>query len=110
MTIDDAMLEAYIKRYGEEEAKRRIEATKEERPPEGNTSLVIFLASDAADNVNGCVFDVVLGRVSIYRDPPEIQHSLIKEGNWTPEELVELMPKTLTKDKVRELPPRPTIF
>jgi hypothetical protein len=30
---------------------------------------------------------------------------LWKDGRWTPEELAGTMPSTLTRDKVRELPP-----
>ena len=69
--------------------------------PEGIATLVVFLASDAADNVNGCIFDVLTGCVGIYRDPPYIEETVWKEGNWTPEELVELLPKTLTAGKIR---------
>ena len=69
-----------------------------------NSPIVVFLASDAADNVNGCVFDsghLGLGGLCIYRDPPEIEATVWKNGIWTPEELVELLPKTLTAGKVR---------
>ncbi len=55
--------------------------------------------------MNGCVFEVWVGRIGIYRDPPEVAQVLWKDGNWTPEELVEQMPRTLTRDKVRDLPP-----
>ena len=41
--------------------------------PEGCTALVVFLASDAADHINGCIFHVSIGEVSIYRDPPYIE-------------------------------------
>jgi hypothetical protein len=67
---------------------------------------VVFLASDAAVNVNGCIFDsghLGSGAISIYRDPPEIEATIWKDGIWTAEELVELLPRTLTSGKIREL-------
>ncbi|MFC1819760.1 SDR family NAD(P)-dependent oxidoreductase [Thermodesulfobacteriota bacterium] len=70
-------------------------------PPEGVSPLVVFLASDAADNINGCIFDTRKGYVGIYRDPPYIEGTIWKDGNWTPEELAEIMPKSLSMGKVR---------
>jgi NAD(P)-dependent dehydrogenase (short-subunit alcohol dehydrogenase family) len=86
---------------GEAERRRTDMLT---RTPEGVTALVVFLSSDYADNVNGCVFNVSSGQVSIYRDPPNIEGTVWKSGNFTPEELVELLPKSLTLGKTRELP------
>ncbi len=102
MTQSPEMMESYRKRFGREEAERRISEREQAVPPEGCSSLVVFLASDAAENVNGCVFDVRMGSVGIYRDPPYVEGTLHKDGNWTPEELVELLPKTLTEGKTAE--------
>ncbi|MFC1862035.1 SDR family NAD(P)-dependent oxidoreductase [Chloroflexota bacterium] len=96
-------VERVARRVGREEAEKML-AAQLKRTPEGCTAIVVFLASDVADNVNGCIFWVRLGEVSIYRDPPYLEQRLWKKGNWTPEELVELLPKTLTRGKVRELP------
>ncbi|MBI2858317.1 MAG: SDR family oxidoreductase, partial [Chloroflexi bacterium] len=94
-------LDMYTRRVGREEAERRVAMAP---PPEGCSPIVVFLASDQAENVNGCIFKVFMGQVGIYRDPPYIEGRLFKNENWTPEELVELLPKTLTAGKVRELP------
>ncbi len=96
-------LEHWTKEFGQEEAERRYAAVIR-RAPDGSTALVVFLASDAADNVNGCIFFVETGQVSIYRDPPRIEGTVWKDGNWTSEELVELLPRTLTAGKSREHP------
>ena len=105
MTISDDMKVAYAKRMGSDEGWEEYKKQRQiESPPEGNSPLVVFLASDAADNVNGCVFEVRKGFVGIYREP-YIERSVIKVENWTPEELVELLPKSVTRDRVRELPP-----
>jgi NAD(P)-dependent dehydrogenase (short-subunit alcohol dehydrogenase family) len=103
--IDNRKFEAWVKQFGEEEAERKRAAST--RPPEANSPLVVFLASGAADNVNGCIFDsghLGPGAISIYRDPPETEATVWKDGIWTPEELIELLPRTLTAGKVRELP------
>lgn len=104
MILDENVKAAWVKSLGAEEAEKREIRYHEEMPPEGTSPLVVFLASDAADNVNGYVFDTMSGRVAMYREPG-IQHTLIKAGNWTPEELVALLPKTITKGMVRERPP-----
>ncbi len=100
--IDDRMFETWVKQFGEKEAERkRAEST---RPPEANSPLVVFLASDAANDVNGCIFDSGhsgSGSISIYHDPPEIAATIWKDGIWTPEELVKLLPRTLTASKIR---------
>jgi NAD(P)-dependent dehydrogenase (short-subunit alcohol dehydrogenase family) len=97
---DDKKFEAWVKESGQREAERkRAENT---RPPEANSPLVVFLASDYAKNINGCVFDSGHsgpGAISIYRDPPEIRATIWKDGIWSPEELVELLPRTLTAGK-----------
>jgi NAD(P)-dependent dehydrogenase (short-subunit alcohol dehydrogenase family) len=99
------LLEIWTKRYGAEEAKRRQNLVLK-RGPEGVSGLVVYLASDAASNVNGCIFNATMGVVGIYRDPPYLEGTVWKDGNFTPEELVELLPKSLTLGKKRELPPR----
>ncbi|MFC2021594.1 SDR family NAD(P)-dependent oxidoreductase [Chloroflexota bacterium] len=96
-------LETRARQVGREEAER-MQAAQLQEAPEGCTALVVFLASDIADNVNGCIFRVKMGEVGIYRDPAYVEERVWKKGNWTPEELVELLPKTLTAGKVRELP------
>jgi NAD(P)-dependent dehydrogenase (short-subunit alcohol dehydrogenase family) len=96
------VLERLTKEVGLKEAKRQVEMMIQNHPPEAVASLVVFLASDAASNVNGCIFYVDAGEVSIYHDPPYKVGTVWKKGLWTPEELVELLPKTLTAEKVRK--------
>ncbi len=109
-TLRPGRVEALAKQFGREEAERLHAEELRTRPsPDVNSPIVVFLASDAADNVNGCIFDIGHagpGGLSIYRDPPYIEATVWKDSIWTPEELVEILPKTLTAGKVRELPPR----
>ncbi len=74
--------------------------------PEDVAALVVYLASEAAGDINGSIFEVWHGHVGIFAEPPPVKQVLWKEGRWTPEELKQLMPETLTKGKTREdLPP-----
>ncbi len=71
--------------------------------PEDVASLVVYLASEQADHINGCVFEVWRGHVGIYTEPPPVQNLLKKEGAWTPEELARAVPMSLTKGRSREI-------
>jgi NAD(P)-dependent dehydrogenase (short-subunit alcohol dehydrogenase family) len=102
---EKGLREAWARMWGEEVAGQRIKQMLELNRPEDIASLVVYLASEAADNINGCVFEVWHGHIGIYHDPPPVEQVLTKEARWTPEELAGAMPSTLTKDKVRELPP-----
>jgi len=105
MVRDKGLREAWTKMWGEELAERRLKQMLELNQPEDVASLVVYLASEKAENINGCVFEVWHGHVGIYVDPPPVEQVLWKNGRWTPEELAATMPGTLTRDKVRELPP-----
>lgn len=105
MAREGGLKEAWARMWGEELAEKRIKLMEEVNRPEDVASLVVYLASEKADNINGCVFEVWHGHIGIYVDPPLVEKVLEKDGRWTPEELAEAMPSTLTKDKVRELPP-----
>lgn len=70
--------------------------------PEDVAALVVYLASESAGDINGCIFEVWHGHVGIFEEPPPVKQVLWKDGRWTPEELRRLMPETLTRGKTRE--------
>ena len=74
----------------------------EERTPAGVAVLVTYLASEQADHINGCVFEVYDGHIGIFEEPPPVKQVLCKEGQFTPEELARIMPQTLTKGRSRD--------
>ncbi len=104
MVENKGLREAWTKMFGEELAEKRLKQMLELNQPEDVASLVVYLASEKADNVNGCVFEVWHGHVGIYTEPVTVEQVLWKNGRFTPEELAETMPGTLTRDKVGELP------
>jgi hypothetical protein len=64
--------------------------------------LVTYLASEAADHINGCVFEVYNGHVGIFENRPPVKQVLWKTRTLDPEELAEAIPQTLTKGRTRE--------
>jgi NAD(P)-dependent dehydrogenase (short-subunit alcohol dehydrogenase family) len=104
MVEGKGLREAWVKMWGSELAERRLKQMLELNQPEDVAGLVVYLASEPANNVNGCVFEVWHGHIGIYVDPPPLEQVLWKDGRWTLEELIEVMPATLTKNKVHELP------
>ncbi len=74
----------------------------EKNRPEDVAALVIYLASEAADHISGCIFEVFNGHVGIYEEPPPVKQVLWKQGHFTPEELARLIPETLTRGRTRE--------
>jgi NAD(P)-dependent dehydrogenase (short-subunit alcohol dehydrogenase family) len=83
-------------------AKVKIKEYEANRP-EDVAALVIFLASEAADSINGCIFEVYKGHVGIFEEPPKVKQVLWKDGYFTPEELAQLIPQTLTRGRSREV-------
>jgi len=67
-------------------------ADPKEIPP-----IVLYLATDQAENVTGRVFGATRGRIALYSEPEEIK-GIYKDGVWTLEELMKLFPKTLGQD------------
>jgi 3-oxoacyl-[acyl-carrier protein] reductase len=104
MLRDKGLAEAWAKMWGKEVAERRLKQMVELNQPEDVAALVVYLASEKADNINGCCFEVWHGHIGIFNDPPPLEGILWKDGRFTPEELAETMPSTITRDKKHELP------
>jgi NAD(P)-dependent dehydrogenase (short-subunit alcohol dehydrogenase family) len=104
MVKDKGLKEAWSRMWGAELAEKRLKQMLELNQPEDVAGLVVYLASEKASNVNGCVFEVWHGHIGIFVDPPPIEQVLWKDGRFTVEELVESMPASLTKNKVHDLP------
>ncbi|MFN7950213.1 MAG: SDR family oxidoreductase [bacterium] len=70
--------------------KRRVENLKKMKP-EQIAPLVVFLASDAAQEVNGQIFCVRGGEIVLFSVPRPIR-AIHKEGGWTPQTIAEVVP------------------
>ncbi|MFC1919563.1 SDR family NAD(P)-dependent oxidoreductase [Chloroflexota bacterium] len=75
--------------------------------PEYVPPAVLFLASDAAADINGQVLGIFGGRMSIYSEPTEariLAKDYRKHGPWTLDELKDLIPKNLLVGYVNPAP------
>jgi len=74
----------------------------ETNQPEDVAALATYLVSEAADHINGCIFEVLHGHVGIFVEPPPVEKVLSKDGSWTEEELMKEIPRMLTAGRSRE--------
>jgi len=93
-------------------AERGLETGFEERGfplrnfgPENVAPWVVYLATDAARNVNGQTFLVMAGLVALLGYPAPVR-TIQKDGRWTPEEIATVFPHTLGMDLVNPAPPQ----
>ena len=77
------------------------ESTRNRPGAEHVSPIVVWLASDAASHVNGCVFRAGSGKFGFYAHPTEIRtinKDWRSKGKWTVEEVGRLLPSTLLFD------------
>lgn len=75
-------------------------------PPDDVAPLVVFLASDAAANVNGQLFFTCGGEITHYQ-LPQPKKSIFAQGRWKVSELARVFPSTLGLGLVNPAPPQP---
>jgi NAD(P)-dependent dehydrogenase (short-subunit alcohol dehydrogenase family) len=73
------------------------------REPEDIAPFVTWLASDEAKDVNGYLFHVTGGEISLMNNP-EPARTLHKNGRWSVEEIAAMFPGTLGMDMVNPAP------
>lgn len=108
MTLDEDVKQGLKKRY---EAglmtKEQMDAIVNMPGPEYVPPIVAYLATDEAWNINGQVFHAEGGRISIYSEPVETKAIYKKEGIWTLDELIDIVPQTIVQGLVNPAPPQP---
>jgi NAD(P)-dependent dehydrogenase (short-subunit alcohol dehydrogenase family) len=83
------------KAFFEEHGKWPSEmAVGTERDPDNVAPLVVYLASDAAQNVNGQVFHSYGYGYTLLEQPHAVR-SIRSDGRWDPDELARIFPETL---------------
>jgi hypothetical protein len=70
--------------------------------------MVVWLCTDAAWNVNGKVFNVSGGSISISSEENAVRQ-ISKIGTWTIDELAALVPGSLIRDTPNPAPPGPDL-
>jgi NAD(P)-dependent dehydrogenase (short-subunit alcohol dehydrogenase family) len=78
------------------------------REPEYVAPMTVFLATDAAWNINGKIFYVAGGRISLAHEESAFRQ-IQKNGMWTVDELREMVPSQLTYGLVNPAPPPPDL-
>ena len=79
-----------------------------ERSPEQVAPMVAYLCTDDAWNINGQIFAVSGGTVSLLYHPTPYR-TIFKEGTWTVDELRRVVPQQLMADVQNPAPPAPDI-
>jgi 3-oxoacyl-[acyl-carrier protein] reductase len=74
--------------------------------PNDIAPFVCYLASDMAANVNGQTFLVYGGNVTLLSLPRRVR-TLFKNGQWTLDELKEMVPANITRGLPNPSPPQP---
>jgi NAD(P)-dependent dehydrogenase (short-subunit alcohol dehydrogenase family) len=80
--------------------KQIYEESSNPPPPEHIPAAVMYLATDESADINGQAIGASRGRVALYSWPTEVA-GLYKDGVWTLEELVKLVPGSLTRQMKR---------
>jgi len=104
MTLDEQTKDGFQKRYDAGLITReRLEELLSMPGPEFIAPIVVYLATDDASYINGQVIGCSGGQITVYSEPQTIgiiEKDHNKEGAWTLEELLEIVPRNL-------LPPYP---
>ncbi len=76
--------------------------------PEDIAPMTVYLCTDDAWNVNGQVFQVAGGQVSLLYHPTPMR-TIYKPSRWTLEELLQIVPQRLTAGIPNPAPPPPDL-
>ena len=115
LTMDPSVVEGLKKRVeaGLMPKEKFDEMMKESgAPAESFAPFIAYLASDAAADINGCIFLTSGTTIGIWNHP-EVVRKLSKykdwekEGRWTIEEIEKAVPKELLVGYVNPAPPQP---
>ena len=84
-------------------AEARSLLPRPQREPDDVAPFATYLASDAAANINGQIFVVMGGIISLVNYPAPAR-TITKPTRWTPEEIAALFPSTLGMDLFNPAP------
>ena len=70
--------------------------------------MTVWLCTDAAWNVNGKIFHVAGGSISLAHEE-DAQATIVKNGIWSIDELATLVPANLMRDIRNPAPPPPDL-
>jgi NAD(P)-dependent dehydrogenase (short-subunit alcohol dehydrogenase family) len=85
--------------------KERFEELTNLPDPMTLTPFLVYLCTQEAANINGQVFDVTGGNITMYSEPVRMKSIDKKEGLWTIEELIKMVPTILPEGYKNPAPP-----
>ncbi|UCD08878.1 MAG: SDR family NAD(P)-dependent oxidoreductase [Dehalococcoidales bacterium] len=85
--------------------KERYEELTNLPDPMTLTPFLVYLCTQEAANINGQVFDVTGGNITMYSEPVRMKSIDKQEGFWTIEELVKMVPTILPEGYQNPAPP-----
>jgi NAD(P)-dependent dehydrogenase (short-subunit alcohol dehydrogenase family) len=88
-------------------AEARTLLPRPQREAEDVAPFAVYLASDAAANINGQIFVVMGGIISLLNYPAPLR-TITKATRWTPEEIAALFPSTLGMELFNPAPAQQT--
>jgi 3-oxoacyl-[acyl-carrier protein] reductase len=103
-TVGDAARQARVRAgVASMGAEARSLLPRPQREPEDVAPFATYLASDAAANINGQIFVVMGGIISLVNYPAPVR-TITKPARWRPEEIAALFPSTLGMDLFNPAP------
>ncbi|MDP2920189.1 MAG: SDR family oxidoreductase [Dehalococcoidia bacterium] len=109
MTLSEEVMAARVIRAQRGLSASPVQGTSQQvqgpADPEDVAPLVCYLATEQAANINGRIFYASGGNFSLFSNPEPIR-TLYKDGRWTMDELMRLMPRTLASGLINPAPPQ----
>ena len=94
--VNKENLALYKKRYASGFiAKEQYELITHPPSPDTVAPLIVYLCTNEAGNINGQVFDIAGGRISLYPESVKKNPILKEKDLWETEELIELVPRVV---------------
>jgi len=103
MTVSPEMETARIRRVERGEITQQQADAMKMPEPDDVAPIAVYLATDAAANINGCTFGAAGGRIALHTDPVAVK-SIYKAGRWTLDELLTIVPRVLTNEVINPAP------
>lgn len=97
MTVSPEMETARQRRIDRGEISQAQADAGKMPEPDDVAPIVVYLATDAAADINGCTFGAAGGRIALHTDPVAVK-SIYKDGRWTLDELMRVVPTSLTNE------------
>ncbi len=89
-----------------EDSRSEAPAPQGQMDPDDIAPFICYLAGDSAANVNGQTFLVYGGNITLLSLPRRVR-TMFKNGQWTLDELKELVPQNITHGLPNPSPPQP---